>query len=93
MKDILRTLLLEWEERALPNVLPRNYQPEEYLDPTLNKALVVTGFRRVGKTYLLFDLIEKLLQSQSKKEVVYVNFEDERLPFPDRCSQGNCRAF
>ncbi len=80
MKDILRTILLEWEERELPNVLPRDYQPESYLDSMLNKVLVVTGFRRVGKTYLLFGLIKKLLQTYSKKEVVYINFEDERIP-------------
>lgn len=80
MKDILRTVLLEWEERTLPGVLPRDYQLEEYLNSALNKALVVTGFRRVGKTYLLFGLIKKLLQTYSKKEVVYINFEDERIP-------------
>ena len=80
MKDILRTILLEWEERKLPRVIPRDYQPEEYLNSALNKVLVVTGFRRVGKTYLLFGLIKKLLQTYSKKEVVYINFEDERIP-------------
>lgn len=76
----MRTLLLEWEERELPDVLPRNYQPEEYLDATPHKTLVVTGFRRVGKTYLLIGLIKKLLQTYSKRDVVYINFEDERIP-------------
>ena len=80
MKDVLRTLLLEWEERELPTVIPRDYQLEEYLGTALNKALVVTGFRRVGKTYLLFGLIKKLLKTHPKKEVVYINFEDERIP-------------
>lgn len=80
MKDILRTILLEWEERELPRTIPRDYQLGEYLDSALNKVLVVTGFRRVGKTYLLFGLIKKLLQTHSKKEVVYINFEDERIP-------------
>ena len=80
MNDILRTILLEWEERDLPRVIPRDYQPEKYLNSALNKTLVVTGFRRVGKTYLLFGLIKKLLQAHSKKEIVYVNFEDERIP-------------
>ena len=80
MKDILRTILLEWEERELPRVIPRDYHPEKYLDSTLNKTLVVTGFRRVGKTYLLFGLIKELLQTHSKQEVVCINFEDERIP-------------
>lgn len=64
----------------MPDVLPRDYQSEEYLDATPHKTLVITGFRRVGKTYLLFGLIKKLLQIYSKKEVVYINFEDERIP-------------
>ena len=76
----MRTILLEWEERELPRVIPRDYHPEKYLDSTLNKTLVVTGFRRVGKTYLLFGLIKELLQTHSKQEVVCINFEDERIP-------------
>ncbi|MBM3209202.1 ATP-binding protein [Candidatus Shapirobacteria bacterium] len=42
--------------------------------------MVITGFRRTGKTYLLFGLINELLQSYSRGEVIYLNFEDERLP-------------
>lgn len=42
-------------------------------------AVVITGFRRAGKTYLVFEAIEKLLQTHSREEVVYINFEDERV--------------
>ena len=76
----MRTILLEWEERELPNVLPRDYQPEEYLDTVPHKTLVVTGFSRIGKTYLWLGLIKKLLLTYSKKETVYINFEDDRIP-------------
>lgn len=80
MKEILRTILYEWEQRELPYVIPRDYQLQQYLDLEVSKVLVVTGFRRVGKTYLLFDLIKQLLKSYSKKDVCYINFEDERIP-------------
>ncbi len=40
---------------------------------------MVTGFRRSGKTYLLFHHIKELLKRYSKKEIVYINFEDERI--------------
>ena len=50
--------------------------------PGTNSATVITGFRRVGKTYLLFQAIGKLLETRSRDEVIYVNFEDERIISP-----------
>ncbi|TSC85315.1 MAG: ATPase [Microgenomates group bacterium Gr01-1014_16] len=47
-----------------------------------NNTTVITGFRRVGKTYLLYEAIEKLLETHSREEVVYINFEDERIISP-----------
>ncbi|MDD4663642.1 MAG: ATP-binding protein, partial [Caldisericia bacterium] len=43
---------------------------------------VITGFRRVGKTYLMYDLIKRLLKTNSREEIVYINFEDERIINP-----------
>jgi predicted AAA+ superfamily ATPase len=37
--------------------------------------------RRSGKTYILFSLIEKLRQTIDPKNIIYINFEDDRL-FP-----------
>jgi len=45
-----------------------------------NNATAITGFRRSGKTYIVYEAIEKLLQEYSKEEVIYLNFEDERIP-------------
>ncbi len=77
MNTILKTLLYEWKDRKLPAIVGRDISlvPQ----PGTNNATVVTGFRRVGKTYLLYGAIEKLLQTYSKEEVVYLNFEDERI--------------
>jgi predicted AAA+ superfamily ATPase len=44
------------------------------------KIIAVTGFRRVGKTYLLLQLISKTLKDQNKEQEVYINFDDERIP-------------
>lgn len=83
MNIILRTLLLEWQDRVLPQILPR----EDFLDitanPKVNNATVITGFRRVGKTYLMFEAIERLLKTNSREDVIYINFEDERVVNPD----------
>lgn len=81
METILKTILAEWREKTLPEIIKRDTElPLPANDKFINKATVITGFRRTGKTYLLFSLIKKLLQNYSKEEIVYLNFEDERLP-------------
>jgi predicted AAA+ superfamily ATPase len=82
MKEILKTLLYEWRARKLPSTIKRDVQLDTLPQKGGNNATVITGFRRVGKTYLLFSAIEKLLRSHSREEVVYINFEDERIMTP-----------
>ncbi len=82
MSTILRTLLYEWRERKLPMILGRGTHLDTTPEQNTNSATVITGFRRVGKTYLLYEAIEKLLQTHTRDEVVYINFEDERIITP-----------
>lgn len=81
MNQIFETILREWEVSQLPPVIPRE-QPLDVsiLDDLPHRTLVVTGFRRVGKTYLLLHAIGELLKKHSRRDVVYINFEDERIP-------------
>lgn len=82
MNPILRTLLYEWQDRKLPSVIDRDIKLSTIPQKGTNNATVITGFRRVGKTYLLYQAIEKLLETHSRNEVVYINFEDERIMTP-----------
>lgn len=82
MNTILRTLLLEWKDRTLPQLVTRDRQIDVSAQPGTNNATVITGFRRVGKTYMLFEAIERLLQTHPREDVIYLNFEDERLISP-----------
>mgnify|MGYP001614601240 FL=1 len=82
MNTLLRTLLYEWGQRKLPSIIGRDIHIDTSLQKGTNNATVVTGFRRVGKTYLLYEAIEKLLVTHSREEVVYINFEDERIITP-----------
>lgn len=82
MNAILRTLLYEWKDRKLPSVIGRDIHLDTSLSKGSNSATVITGFRRVGKTYLLYQTIEKLLETDPRDEVVYINFEDERIVTP-----------
>ena len=82
MNTVLRTLLLEWRDRQLPSTIERSTHLDTSTQKGTNNATVITGFRRVGKTYLLFETIEKLLKIHSRTDVVYINFEDERIIMP-----------
>lgn len=80
MIEVNRTILNEWKERILPDVIGREIDLLEYTSIKPNKIVVITGFRRIGKTYLLFHLIQRLLKEKDKEQAVYINFEDERIP-------------
>lgn len=80
MKEVIKKMLTEWKEKDIPVVIPRETNIREYLDMKINKIIVVNGFRRVGKTYILYGLASELLKSNSKEEIVQINFEDERIP-------------
>ncbi|MEW6685698.1 MAG: ATP-binding protein [Candidatus Edwardsbacteria bacterium] len=80
MKETIKTLLYEWKKRELPDSLDREIDLSDYLGTKPLKLIVITGFRRVGKTYLLYNLMKRLLISDTKEEIVYLNFEDERIP-------------
>ncbi|GHV09467.1 ATPase [Bacteroidia bacterium] len=54
---------------------------ESYLaqiQPFMNKSLVkvLTGPRRVGKSYLLFQLMELILQNEKNANIIYIDKED-----------------
>ena len=68
---MIKDIMEEWKELIPPKDLIPRLQV-----PTLagNKANAIYGLRRVGKTYLSFQLAKNL------GEVVYINLEDERIP-------------
>src|SRR3989338_4205297 len=80
MEEIIKTLLAEWKNKNLPQIIPRESNLQDYLNLKVNKIIVLNGFRIVGKTYILYGLAHELLKSNSREEVVHINFEDERIP-------------
>lgn len=88
MDKIIKTLLTEWKGKSLPAVIPRELSLSDYLAMKVNKIIVLNGFRRVGKTYILYGLANDLLKSNSREEVVHINFEDERIPLKTEFLSG-----
>ena len=79
MNNIIKTILDEWKERKIPEIVDRDIDIEKYISLP-RKIIIVSGFRRTGKTYITFQLIKKLLKKYNREEVIYINFEDERIP-------------
>ncbi len=82
-EELFSTLLSEWHVRftklatgvkrsIMANILPLLDGPE---------ALVISGVRRCGKTFLCYQIAQHLAEVKKvpPQNIAYVNFEDERL--------------
>ncbi len=74
LKNALKTIISDFHERELPQLTQRD------IDVPLksNKIITLIGPRRAGKTYMLYQLMSKI---KDKTNILYINFEDERLRF------------
>ena len=79
-KTVLKSVLADNQtEIVLHKVVPRNFKFEDFGN------YVFTGIRRAGKSYLLYQRMQQLLAAGTGwDEMLYINFEDERL-------EGMCR--
>ncbi|MBU1203497.1 MAG: ATP-binding protein [Nanoarchaeota archaeon] len=69
-------IIIQWMEFEIPETLPRHQSI------VLNHDFITTiiGPRRAGKTYLCFKKIKELLKEAiPKNNILYINFEDEKL--------------
>ena len=82
MIELLDRMMADFYDRALPEVTPRRAR----LPWLPGKIDTVTGMRRSGKTFFLYQRIDELLRQDAPREsVLYLSFEDERLlPFAAR---------
>lgn len=73
--EALREVMLENREEVMRHkVVKRNISLDGY------DRQVLVGARRAGKSYLLYGKIQELIaQGHSWNEIIYLNFEDERL--------------
>ena len=74
-KSTAKQLILEYQQLSSGiNLIPRTL----HLSDGLNYVLV--GLRRCGKSYMLFQKMSELIaEGHSPEEMLYFNFEDERL--------------
>ena len=74
-KDLIKLLIAEYQRYAIDKpLIKRAYELENGLN------YVFVGLRRAGKSYLMFQQIQQLLKTgHSSEEILYFNFEDDRL--------------
>lgn len=84
-KQIIKTIITEKQNAVTKySVIKRNF------DFDLSANYVLVGLRRAGKSYLLYYDIQKQINSgeKSKEDILYINFEDERLSFENASELG-----
>ena len=74
-RDTLKQIMVDQKDIYLNNPLIARHYP---LEENINYCFV--GIRRCGKSYMMYQQIQTLLEKKVPlSQIVYVNFEDERL--------------
>lgn len=77
MKDIFKRLIIDFQERNITGIIER----EINIPLNIHKIISLIGVRRCGKTSILYSIIQKLRRDNIPSNIVYINFEDDRI-FP-----------
>ena len=75
MREIFRRIIVDFQERPIRQTIKRDVEVPLFSD----KIISLIGVRRCGKTSILYKMIEELRESIDIKNIVYINFEDDRL--------------
>lgn len=75
-----------WNTKEVNPMLLKSYKRFAYyeayqrlMNKSIRRAVVLTGTRRVGKTTILFQLIETLLKEVDAKKIVYISMDHPML--------------
>lgn len=76
LKNIIKEIINDFQLRKFDEIISRDME----IPVDTGKIVSISGIRRSGKTYLMFEVIKKLKQKGiDSKKLIYINFEDERL--------------
>lgn len=79
MEILLQTLMEEFRDKVAALSRNQNVVRDSRFPNIPDKIMVAVGMRRVGKTYLLFQMVLELLKTVPITRILYINFEDDRL--------------
>ena len=75
MQALFQRLITDFQDAPPKQVIAR----EQVIPVDSRKIISLIGVRRCGKTYLLYGLINQLRSSVNPRNIIYLNFEDDRL--------------
>ncbi|MEB3198161.1 MAG: ATP-binding protein [Candidatus Sericytochromatia bacterium] len=76
MLSLLKEIILDYQELALPTGVPRQLA----IASVAGKATICMGVRRSGKSTLMLQVVKTLLDAGvSRRNILYLNFFDDRL--------------
>ena len=76
VQEMLKEIILDYQEIELATGVPRELR----ITPVSDKATVVIGVRRCGKSTFMFQLMKRLLDADiPRQNILYLNFFDDRL--------------
>ena len=87
-KDDLRQVISEWFLQELPDTIERD------ISIPLDTSIIVSiiGPRRAGKTFTMYTIIKKLREHIPMGNILYINFEHEKLRNLDANDLGDMLA-
>lgn len=75
-KEAIKEIIKDFHHGTLPHMRKRDI----HAPVNTGKIITLSGVRRSGKTFSLYNIIQRLLSKKIQKEnILYINFEDERL--------------
>jgi len=77
VKETFKIIISDFLEIGMPKLVDREIE----IPINSKKIISLIGARRTGKTYLFYSVIKKLREQKHNTQIVYINFEDDRL-FP-----------
>ncbi len=77
MKEKFKRIITDFHESGEKKLVQRDFVIPE----AENKIITLVGVRRSGKTYMLYSKINQLIKQGLMRNIVYINFEDDRI-FP-----------
>jgi predicted AAA+ superfamily ATPase len=79
-KEIIKRIIADFHESKLPDIKSRILK----IPADTGEIIILSGVRRSGKTYHLLNIIKNLVGSGTDiNNIIYFNFEDERLDLTD----------